>query len=156
VLLAACASSTTTTSGPGAAAVAPQLTVERFLSAVNARDLESMARLFGTAEGPVWNTGSSFGCFWKKLGSWFGLADGCVKKTDVEIRMDVIANVLRHEDYRIRGELDVAGREDPTTRLSVDLVIGGRTYRDIGFEVVRTGEGRWLVQNIELQKITSR
>ena len=35
------------------AGVAPQLSVERFLQAANARDFEAMERLFGTHDGPI-------------------------------------------------------------------------------------------------------
>ena len=72
------------------AAVAPSLSVESFLQAANTRYLPAMARLFGTKDGPMADTGSSFGCFWKKIGAAFG-GDSCVKWSDVELRMDAIA-----------------------------------------------------------------
>lgn len=138
------------------AAVAPVLSVERFLQAANSRDFQAMARLFGTADGPVSDTGSTFGCFWKKLGSWIGIGDACVDMVDVELRMNAIAQIIRHEDYQILSDREVPGRRDPTIRVGVTLVQGNTQVRDVPFNVVRTGEGRWLVQEIGLDKITER
>jgi hypothetical protein len=141
---------------PGAGAgVAAQLTLERFLQASNNRDLEEMARLFGTERGPVWDTGSTFTCFFKKIGSWF---DGtpCVKKRDVEIRMDAIAQILRHEDYRIVREETVAGRLSRATRISVDLTVNREQVAGVPFVLVRTGGGQWLVEEIDLQRVMAR
>lgn len=137
-----------------ATAVGSQLSVERFLQAANSRDLESMARLFGTKGGPISDTGSSFGCFWKRIGTLFG-GDSCLTWQDVELRMDIIAQVLAHEDYRIVAEERVPGRDVETTRLGVNLTINGQVIRNVGFTVVRAGEARWMVQEIELTKITN-
>ena len=142
--------------GGGAASIAPQLSVERFLQAVNTRDLVSMSRLFGTSSGPMGDTGSSFGCFWKRIGTLFG-GDSCRKWREVELQMDVLAEILRHEDYRIMSERRVAGREVETIRLGVNLVINSRrTVQDVGFMLVPAGDSRWLVQEIEVLKITNR
>lgn len=141
-------------SGPGAALVA-QLSLERFLQASNARDLEAMARLFGTESGSAFDTGSTFGCFFKKIGSWFG-GNSCVRKQDVEVRMDAIAQILRHDDYRIVREESVAGRMSQATRVFVDLTLGGQTAREVPFVLVRSGGGQWLVEEIDLQKAMVR
>lgn len=135
-------------------ALAPMLSVERFLQASNQRDLQAMARLFGSADGPVIETGSAFGCAFKKIGSWIGLGDRCTTQQEVELRMDAIAQILQHEDYTLVSESRVAGRSNPTTRIGVDLVIRGRDITDVPFLVVQTGEGRWLVQEIGLEKVT--
>lgn len=137
------------------AAVAPQLTVERFLQAANARDLEAMGRLFGTPDGPVGDTGSPLGCAFKKIGSWFGFSDPCITRSEVELRLDAIAQILRHEDYRIVSESSVPGRAHPTTRVGVDLVQRGRRVTDVPFVVVRSDEGSWLVQEIGLDRMTA-
>lgn len=134
------------------APVAAQLSLERFLQAANDRDFQSMGRLFGTQNGPVWNTGSTFKCAFKKIGSWFG-GSACTRKTDVEIRMDAIASIIRHEDYRIVREEMVAGRTSPTRRLLVDLTIDGQAVRGVPFIVVQTHEGRWLVEQVPLERI---
>lgn len=136
------------------AGVAPVLSVERFLQAVNDRDYPSMARLFGTADGPVAETGSTFGCAFKKMGSWIGLSDPCVKWVEVESRMAAIAAILRHDDYRIVSERQAPGREDPTHRVGVDLSQGSRVLNDVPFLVVRSDDGNWLVQEIGLEDVT--
>jgi hypothetical protein len=136
-----------------AAAVGAQLSVERFLQAANQRDVEAMGRLFGTADGPAMNTGSTFGCMFKKIGSWFG-GTACVKRQDVEIRMDAIASVLQHQDYRIVEERRVAGRVAPTTQVLVDMTTSlGEDVSAVPFEVVQTDEGRWLVQSVNLERV---
>jgi hypothetical protein len=134
------------------APVAAQLSVERFLQAANERDFQGMARLFGTQNGSSWETGSTFGCFFKKIGSWFG-GSACTKKVDVEIRMDAIASIIRHEDYRIVREEPVAGRTSPTRRVMVDLTIDGQGISAMPFVVVQTGGGRWLVEQVPLEQI---
>lgn len=115
------------------AAVAPQLSVERFLQAVNARDYDAMARIFGTVDGPVQG-----------------------ERTTVELWMDTLARVLQHRDYRIVGESQVPGREHATTRVGVDLTIGDEVVPDVAFHVVQTREGRWMVQEIDIEAITNR
>lgn len=137
-----------------AAGVAPLLSVERFLQAANGRDLDTMSRIFGTHDGPIGDTGSTFGCAFKRMGSWIGLSDRCVSRVDVELRMDAIATILRHDDFRITGEQSVPGRVHPTSRVTVTLVRGGRTVPDVPFVVVRSGEGRWLVEQVDLERIT--
>jgi len=136
--------------GDGLAAVGPMLSVERFLQASNARDFDAMSRLFGTPEGPVAEEGGGFGCFLKGV---FG--SGCARREDVELRMAAIADILQHEDYRIVSERMEPGRAHPTNRIGVDFTKQGRVVRDVPFLVVRTGGGRWLVQEIDLQKLTS-
>jgi hypothetical protein len=145
-----------TTPGPSAeaASVAPILSVERFLQASNARDLASMARLFGTEDGPVAETGSTIGCGFKKLGSWIGLGGRCATWEEVELRMDAIAQILTHEDYAIATERSVPGRTHPTSRIGVNLIVDGQTILDVPFVVVRTGGGRWLIEEIGLARVT--
>jgi len=134
--------------------VAPQLSVERFLQASNDRDLAGMARLFGTYDGPIANTGSTFGCFFKKIGSLFG-GRSCVTQQEVEIRMAAISNILQHEDYQIVSEQQVAGRDHPATQVSVDIVRDDATVRGVPFVVVRSADGQWLVENVDLQRVMS-
>lgn len=134
------------------APVAAQLSVERFLQASNDRDFEAMGRLFGTSQGSSWETGSSFGCFFKKIGSWFG-GSACTRRIDVELRMDAIASIIQHDDYRIVREEAVAGRTSPARRVVVDLTIEGQSVSSMPFVVVQTGEGRWLVEQVPLERI---
>jgi hypothetical protein len=139
--------------GPGAGFVA-QLSVESFLQAANARDIGAMGRLFGTRDGPISDTGSTFGCAFKKMGSWFGGAS-CVKRRDVEIRLDAIASVLRHEDYKIEREQGVAGRLSEATEVFVNLLINGEWVMEVPFVVVRTSSGQWLVEEVDLAMVMS-
>ena len=145
---------TRTIDAGGMSAVGPQLSVERFLQAANARDLEAMSRIFGTAGGPIGDTGSAFGCMFKKIGSWIGLGDACLSAQTVELRMNAIALILQHDDYHLVSDQFVAGRDDPTTRVSTNIVRGPETFRDVGFLVVQASAG-WLVESIELEKITA-
>ena len=74
-------------------------------------------------------------------------------RQEVEIRVEAISSILRHENYRIVREEMVAGRDAPTTRVLVDLTIGGRSVQSIPFEVVQAGGGRWLIQNVDLSAV---
>lgn len=147
------ACTTVVTEAPAPASIGAQLSVERFLTAANERDFQAMGRLFGTREGASMETGGTFGCAFKKIGSWFG-GSSCRSKQDVEIRMDAIANILEHQDYRIAGEARVAGRTTPATQVLVDLTMNdGLRARGVPFLVVRTDDGRWLVEQVDLQAV---
>jgi hypothetical protein len=135
------------------AAVAPQLSVERFLQASNARDYVTMASLFGTTDGPIGDTGGGMGCGLKLFVAWLPGVSRCLRWEDVELRMAAIADVLRYQDYRIVSERIEPGRSTMTNRIGVDLTRPGSVVRDVPFLVVRTGQGRWLVQEIDLQRV---
>jgi hypothetical protein len=138
------------------AGVAPMLSVERFLQAANAGDLEAMARIFGTADGAIADdTGGALGCAFKRIGSWIRVSDRCASWQEIELRMNIIAMILQHDDYRIRSEASVPGRQRPATRVGVDLVRGGERFTDVPFVVVRSNDGRWMVEQIGLERITS-
>ena len=117
--------------------VAPALTVERFLQAANTRDLETMSRLFGTGDGPIGDTEN---------------------RQQVELRMDLIAEILQHADYEITSERRVPGTAAPSIRIAVDILIvtprGTTMVQDVGFTVVLESPNRWLVNMIDLTKIT--
>jgi hypothetical protein len=155
VLLAGCAS------GPPLAqnrmaATAPMLSVERFLLAANTSDLEAMARIFGTASGPIADqTGSTVPCAFRRMGSWIGLASRCLSWVEIELRMDAIARLLEHDDYRVQSESSVAGRTRPTVRIGVDVDRSGSRYSNVPFVVVQTSDGSWLVEEIGLERLTS-
>ena len=70
--------------------------------------------------------------------------------------MDAIAQILRFDDYNVVSEETVAGRTNPTRRVRVDLVIDGQAVSGVPFVVVRTGGGRWLVEEVGLTRITGR
>lgn len=133
-MVSGCATQTVRSSGSGVVAgTSPLQSVERFLAAINARDLDNMAQLFGTREGPV---------------KW--------DRVETELHMDLLATVLEHEAYEIVSERMVPGRPDPTTRVGVTLTIDERVIPDIAFLTVRTEEGRWMVQEIDLERVTGR
>lgn len=134
--LSACATQTVTRSGSSGgdvAGAAPVISVERFLRAVEGRDLGTMAQIFGTVEGPFKGNAQQ-----------------------VELQMDLLATVLAHERYEIISEAPVAGRMTPTTRVGVTLTLDDRTVPDVGFITVRTADGRWMVQEIDTEKVTRR
>lgn len=134
-------------------AVGPQLSVESFLQAANQRDLERMARLFGTPDGPIANTGSAFGCAFKRMGSWIGLSDRCTTRQQIELRMNAIALLLQHDDYQMLGDQRVAGRPTMTTQIGVNLSRRGRSIGMVPFVVVETDSG-WLIEEIGLEGVT--
>ncbi len=113
-----------------------------------------MASLFGTVDGAAIDTGGAFGCMFKRIGSWIGLGDRCTTLQEVELRMDAIAEILQHEDYTIVTDERVPGRVEPTTRVGVNMRIRGRDISDVPFLVVQTSKGRWLIEEIGLERIT--
>lgn len=113
------------------AGMAPMLSVERFLQAANAQDLDAMVRLFGTHAGPIRG-----------------------ERRELELRMSAIARVLQHDDYRVVGQRSEPGRQHPTTRVAVTLTQGRRVVPEVPFLVVRTADGQWLVEEIDLERIT--
>ncbi|TVR63925.1 MAG: hypothetical protein EA422_08090 [Gemmatimonadales bacterium] len=152
MMTAGCASS----GGGPMAASQPQLSVERFLQAANSRDLDAMARIFGTEDGAVLDTtGSTLGCAFRRMGSWIRLSDRCITREEIELRMDAIAYILRHDRYRIVSEATVAGRRAPTTRVVVDLERGSERFTDVPFVAVRAPGGNWMIEEVGLERITA-
>ena len=155
IAVAGCGASRESGNG-GLAGLAPVLSVERFLQAANVGDLDAMARLFGNADGSFADrSGGSFSCAFKRMGSWIGLGDACLDRAEIELRMNAIALIIQHDDYRIRSEAQVPGRDRPTTRIGVDIDRGAESFADVPFDVVQTNDGRWLVENVGLEAITS-
>ncbi len=122
----------TVVGGSEMSSVAPMLSVERFLQAVNAEDLESMSRLFGTARGP---------------------AQGDPLQLETELAL--IARILQHQDYEVVSDRREFGRTNLTHRIGVNLTIDGRVVPNVGFSVVQADSGRWFVEVIELEKVTN-
>jgi hypothetical protein len=114
-----------------AASIAPVLSVERFLQAANAEDLQAMGSIFGTAQGPVQG-----------------------EPLQLERELALISQILRHQDYRVVSDRREFGKENLTHRIGVTLTIDGRVIPDVGFSVVQARDGRWFVEVIELEKIT--
>jgi hypothetical protein len=114
--------------------IASSLVIEQFLRAVNARDLASMGRLFGTADGPI------------------GKRDPV---QNVETRMYTLATIMKHDDYKIESAEIVPGRGEDATRVMVRMTIAQRIYR-VPFTLVHSKGDVWLVEQIGIEEITNR
>jgi hypothetical protein len=135
VILSACAAAppaATPTAIDSAPALAPAMTIERFLRAVNQNDLDTMASLFGTRDGPVTRTWS---------------------RQEVDDRMFLMASLLRHTDYAIAGERIVPGRRDEATQMDVQLAVtAGQVV--VPFTLVLTRNRQWLIEQVGIERIT--
>ena len=118
---------TTTTGG-----VAPSLVVEQFLRASNAKDLETMGKLFGTKEGAFWSRYSH---------------------KEVEQRMYPLAVELQHSDFEMAGEQMVPGRTNEATRLLVRITKEDKKFV-VPFTMVRYKGSTWLVEQIGIEVLT--
>lgn len=157
VAVAGCAGAATA-AGPAppagsAEAAGPADVVEVFLEAAGRRDHAAMARVFGTGDGPIGDRGGTLGCALRKVGSWIRLGARCLEQGEVELRMDVIAGILRHESYRVRLGGAVAGRGRAAVRVDVELVRTARGAVEVPFVVIRTGDGAWLVEQVGLDRV---
>lgn len=143
VLLAACTTRVERVPDAGGSALAPALVVEQFLRAAATADrapgvaeqraaLQRMGRLFGTAEGPIAERDP---------------------RTQVEQRMQVLARILRHRDFRVDSEETVAGRAGQAIRLTVLMQTDQRQVR-VPFVVVRSKDG-WLIEQIDIEALTA-
>ena len=118
---------------PASQSPGPALALERFLRAANANDLETMTELFGTTDRTIVEL------------------EG---QTRAQQRMMVLASLLRHDDWSIQAQRSVPGRIIDATELLVELQRGERVV-DVPFLVVRTDDGGWVVERIELEPLTS-
>lgn len=132
--VAACSSAPTPApSGPGSS-VAPALVVEQFLRAVNANDLDTMARLFGTIDGSI---------------------IGRDTRKQVDDRMFALASILRHSDYSLEGEQIVPGRRDVATQLLVRMVLPDGRSAVVPFTLVYSSDRTWLIEQIAVERLTN-
>jgi hypothetical protein len=129
--LSACASGGTQQGG-GTFGLAPTMTIERFLRAANQNDLDTMAGLFGTRDGPVSRNWS---------------------RREIDDRMFLFASLLRHSDYTISGEQIVPGRREEATLYNVRLVLEQGPVQ-VPFTMVRTRTDQWLIEEIGIERIT--
>jgi hypothetical protein len=130
LVLAACGSHTPV---PAMDSPGPALVVERFLQAANSNDLHTMTQLFGTARGTI---------------------DQLEPRERAERRMQVLASLLRHDDYSIQGQRAVPGRLQNATDLLVQFTMGDRTVL-VPHLVVRRGNG-WIIERIDVEALTMR
>lgn len=129
--LAACGGRTPVT--PAAEAPGPGLVVERFLQAANVNDLKTMTQLFGSPD--------------KTIDQLYG-------RKQAEQRMYLLASLLRHDDFTIRGRRTVPGNTENATELLVQLKKGDRTVV-VPHLVVRRKGGGWIIEKIDIVPITS-
>jgi hypothetical protein len=131
--LTACASAPAAAPGGAANAPAPQMTIERFLRAVNQNDLDTMGALFGTRTGSI-------------AGQW--------GQREVDDRMFLLASLLRHTDYEIQAENIVPGRRDVATQFSVRMQVAQGAVT-VPFTLVLTERNpQWLIEEIGIERIT--
>jgi hypothetical protein len=110
------------------------LVLEQFLTAANSNDLRQMGNLFGNKDGPVSKRDN---------------------QDNVEKRMFVLANVLRHDDYKLEGEQIVPGRLAEAIQLQVTLTSGTRKVT-VPFTMVRSKADQWLVEDFDMTKILNQ
>lgn len=137
LLLSACGGSAARNAGAGAAAaadsgLAPTMIVERFLRAANQNDLDTMASLFGTRDGPVSR-------------SW--------SRQEADERMFLLASLLRHTDYTVTGERIVPGRREEATNIDVRLVVATGPV-SVPFTLVRARNRQWLIEQVGIERVT--
>jgi hypothetical protein len=112
----------------------PALVVERFLQAANMNDLQTMTQLFGRSNRTI---------------------DQLESRERAETRMQVLASLLRHEDYTIQGQRAVPGRINDATELLVELKFPDRTVV-VPHLVVRRRSGGWIIERIDIEVLTTR
>lgn len=127
--------------------VAPALVVERFLTAAN---VVAQRRSAGGASAERVKNALAV------MARLFGNRDGSLVERDpageVERRMYLLADILRHDDYAVEGEQAVPGRTDEAVEVLVRLHIGERRVT-VPFTVVRSRRDGWLVEQVEVERI---
>lgn len=121
-----------TTPQPALDSPGPALVVERFLTAANANDLETMTQLFGSRS--------------KNIVQLEG-------RSKAERRMHALATLLRHDDFRILGQQAVPGRLRQATQLQIELRRGDRSVV-VPHVVVRKDSGGWIIERIDVEQLT--
>lgn len=132
VLMAGCAGRGTPPAG-GPGAPASTVAVERFLQLAADRDYIQMGWVFGTEDGPIMRE---------------------YPQSEVEQRMYAIATVLRHDSFVVGPGAPVPGRMGTAERFTVRIQDGANQY-DVPFIAVRGSGGRWYVEQVDLQAVTS-
>lgn len=105
----------------------PEVTLSRFMSAVQANDLVSMSQLWGTKD---------------------GLAARKMERAELNQRLTVMQIMLKYDRYEITADVSTAGLDDKTRAYHLRLFRLGCQV-DVPFELVRVGGG-WLVSVIDL------
>ncbi|HEX6559799.1 MAG TPA: hypothetical protein VF021_10065 [Longimicrobiales bacterium] len=113
--------------------IGPSLVVEQFMRAANARDLTAMSRLFGTTKGPV---------------------ASLYPKNEVEQRMALFAEELRHTDFEVTSEESVPGRSEEARQLILRITKDDKKY-NVPFTLVRYKGDSWLIEQFRLDVLTA-
>jgi hypothetical protein len=128
--LAACSSATRTAGNGGelTGAPTPQMAVEQFLRAANAKDLQAMSTVFGTNKGPARET---------------------MDRTELEKREIILACYFSSDSSRILGDSPGAqGHRDVRAELRK-----GNLIRQTTFYTVRGPGDRWYVDNMDIAAV---
>lgn len=133
LLLAGCASGM---NPPGGLAGAPAGTaaVEQFLRLAAASDYNGMGWIFGTSDGPI-------------------LARD--PRSVVEQRMFALAEILEHDGFIVGNGSPVPGRLNDAIVYDVIMTRGARNLT-VPFTTVRGPDGRWFVEQVDLEAVTGR
>lgn len=107
--------------------VDPQVTVTRFMSAVEANNLVAMGQLWGTKRGPAIEK---------------------MDRSDLEKRLTVMQRYLIHDEYEVLDGETMGRLDDRTRAYRIRLTRAGCVH-NVPFELIRLGGG-WLVSNIDL------
>jgi hypothetical protein len=102
--------------------------IRGFLTAAKQTDLQAMGALWGNPQGPARD-------------QW--------PREELEKRELVMMCYLRHDKYDILGDAPNPGG---TRAVIVNLTLGPLT-RSTNFEVVRAGDNRWYVQNVDIKAL---
>ena len=107
--------------------------VERFMQLATAKNYGQMGYVFGTREGAILSR---------------------EPQPSVERRMFAIASILQNDRFVIRSQNSIPGRsEADAVQLTVQVTQGGQS-KDVPFVAVRTTRGDWMVEQIDLERLT--
>lgn len=128
-LLAACSRSTRVEPAGGPGARAPRPAVDAFLAAIRAQDLQALAAVWGTADGPIRDN--------KRL-----------SRSELEQRELVLIRCFKHDHYRVTSD-EPAANAERVLRVTLDR---GTLSRSTNFYVVRGGD-RWYVRSADMEGV---
>lgn len=107
--------------------VDPEVTVSRFMGAVEANNLVAMAQLWGTASGPALEE---------------------MDRADLQKRLFVMQTYLAHDEYEVFAVMTGFLVDEKNRAYQIRLTRAGCVH-DVPFELVRV-DGGWLVSNVDL------
>ena len=102
-----------------------------FMDAVQRKDLAEMGRLWGSAQ---------------------GAAAGRMQGQELQQRLEVIQIYLNHQSYRVLGPAPVTPGKAVRRAYQIELTRPNRCKASFPIELVQTGTGGWLVQNVNLDQ----